>query len=123
MRVESNIKPIELSVEKCAEGMAEVIFCENIKAEQREEETVYTYDEFRTAVPQRDNLLSVVKKSKAAWLEKAKAETEAAAVHKPTLEEKIADLTADNVRLREENETIGAALEETIAMVFGEVEG
>lgn len=123
MKAESNIKPSALSVENCAEGMAEVVFRENIKAEQREEETVYTYDEFRTAVPQRSNLLSVVKKSKAAWLERAKAETEAAVVHKPTLEEQVAALTEENARLREENETIGAALEETIAMVFGEVEG
>ena len=122
MRAESNIKPSALSVEQCAGDIAEVIFCENITTEQRDEETVYTYDEYRTAVPYRSNLLSVVKKSKAAWLAKAKAEEAAATVHKPTLEEKVAELAEENARLREENDTIGAALEETIAIVLGGVE-
>lgn len=122
MKAESNIKPTALSVEKCAGDIAEVIFRENIVSEQRDEETVYSYDEYRTAVPYRSNLLSVVKKSKAAWLARAKTEEEAAAVHKPTLEEKIAALAAENAQLREENDTIGAALEETIAMVLGGVE-
>lgn len=63
-----------------------------------------------------------MKKSKAAWLDKAKAEEAAAAVRKPTLEEKVAELAKENARLREENDTIGAALEETIAMVLGGVE-
>lgn len=122
MRAESNIKPSALSVEQCAGGIAEVIFRENIVTEQRDEETVYIYDEYRTAVPYRSNLLSVVKKSKAAWLDKAKAEEAAAAVRKPTLEEKVAELAKENARLREENDTIGAALEETIAIVLGGVE-
>lgn len=122
MRAESNIKPSALSVEQCAGGIAEVIFRENIVTEQRDEETVYIYDEYRTAVPYRSNLLSVVKKSKAAWLDKAKTEEAAAAVRKPTLEEKVAELAKENARLREENDTIGAALEETIAIVLGGVE-
>lgn len=119
MKAESNIKPPALSIEKCAGEIAEIIFRENITSEQRDEETVYSYDEYRTAVPYRSNLLSVVKKSKAAWLAKAKAEEEAEAEHKPTLEEKVAALAEENARLREENDTIGAALEETIAMVLG----
>lgn len=122
MRAESNIKPSALSVEQCAGDIAEVIFRENITTKQREEETVYTYDEYRTAVPYRSNLLSVVRKSKAAWLAKAKAEEAAAAVRKPTIEEKVAELDAENARLREENDTIGAALEETIAIVLGGAE-
>lgn len=122
MRAESNIKPSALSVEKCAGDIAEVIFRENITTEQRDEETVYAYDEYRTAVPYRSNLLSVVKKQKAAWLAKAKAEEANAAVHKPTLEERVAELAKENARLREENDTIGAALEETIAIVLGGVE-
>lgn len=119
MKTESNIKPPALSIEKCAGDIAEIIFRENITSEQRDEETVYSYEEYRTAVPYRNNLLSVVKKSKAAWLAKAKAEEEAEAEHKPTLEEQVAALAEENVRLREENDTIGAALEETIAMVLG----
>ena len=119
MKAESNIKPVALSVEKCAGDIAEVIFRENIKSEQREEETVYTYDEYRTAVPYRDNLLATVKKSKAAWFARAKADEAEAAVHKPTLAEQVAELAAENAKLREENETIGAALEETIAIVLG----
>lgn len=119
MKAESNIKPPALSIEKCAGEIAEIIFRENITSEQRDEETVYSYDEYRTAVPFRSNLLSVVKKSKAAWLAKAKAEEEAEAEHKPTLEEQVAALAEENARLREENDTIGAALEETIAMVLG----
>lgn len=119
MKAESNIKPSALSIEKCAGNIAEIIFRENITSEQRGEETVYSYDEYRTAVPYRNNLLPVVKKAKAAWLAKAKAEEQAEAEHKPTLEEQVAALAEENVRLREENDTIGAALEETIAMILG----
>lgn len=122
MRAESNIRPPAFTVEECAGGIAEVIFRENITSEQRDEGTVYIYDEYRTAVPYRSNLLSVVEQSKAAWLEKAIAEEEAAAVYKPTLEEQVAALARENARLREENDTIGAALEETIAFVLGGVE-
>ena len=122
MKAESNIRPPALTIEECAGGIAEVIFRENIVSEQRNEETVYSYDEYRTAVPYRSNLLSVVEQSKAAWLEKAKAEEEAAAIYKPTLEEQVATLAKENARLREENDTIGAALEETIAMVLGGAE-
>lgn len=122
MKAESNIKPSALLVEQCAGDIAEVILRENITSEQRDEEIVYAYDEYRIAVPYRSNLLSVVKKAKAAWLAKAKAEEAAAAVRKPTLEEKVAALAIENARLREENDTIGAALEETITIVLGGAE-
>lgn len=122
MKAESNIKPNALSIEKCAGNIAEIVFRENIVSEQKDEETVYSYDEYRTAVPFRSNLLSIVKKSKAAWLAWAKAEEAAQTVYKPSLEEKVAALAEENARLREENDTIGAALEETIAIVLGGAE-
>ena len=118
MKAESNIKPVSLMVERVAGGMAEVVFRENITEETRElgEETTvaYTYDEYRTAVPYRDNLLKAVKKAKAAWLARAKAEE--AVIPKPSLEQQI---EKENAKLREDNDIIAAALEETIAMVFG----
>lgn len=121
MKAESNIKPVSLAVERVAGGMAEVVFRENITEETREqnEETtvVYTYDEYRTAVPYRDNLLQAVKKAKAAWLARAKAEE--AVTPKPSLEQQVAALQKENAKLREDNDIIGAALEETIAMVLG----
>lgn len=119
MKSESNIKPKELSVEQCAGNMAEIVFCENIKSEQRNEEIFYTYDEYRTAVPYRSNLFSIVEKSRDEWLERAKAEEAAALIYKPTLEENIAVLAAENARLREENDIISVALEETISIVLG----
>lgn len=122
MKAESNIKPNALSIEKCAGNIAEIIFRENIVSEQKDEETVYSYDEYRTAVPFRSNLLSIVKKSKAAWLARAKAEEVAYTVYEPSLEERVAALAEENARLREENDTIGAALEETIAIVLGGAE-
>lgn len=121
MKAESNINPPALSVEKCAGDIAEIIFCENITKEQRDEDTVYIYDEYRTTVPYRSNLLSVVKQSQTEWLARAKTEEKAAAVHKPTLEETIADIKEENAKLRAENDTIGTALEETIAIVLGGV--
>ena len=58
MKTESNIKPSALAVEPHGEG-AEIIFRENIKQELREQEgeqaTVYTYDEYRLSVPNREN--------------------------------------------------------------------
>lgn len=121
MKAESNIKPVSLAVERVAGGMAEVVFRENITEETREqgEETtvVYTYNEYRTAVPFRDNLLQAVKKAKAAWLTRAKSEE--AVTPKPSLEQQVAALQKENAKLREDNDIIAAALEETIAMVFG----
>ena len=121
MKAESNIKPVSLMVERVAGGMAEVVFRENITEETRElgEETTvaYTYDEYRTAVPYRDNLLKAVKKAKAAWLARAKAEE--AVIPKLSLEQQIETLQKENAKLREDNDIIAAALEETIAMVFG----
>ena len=71
MKAESNIKPSALSVEECAGDIAEVIFRENITSEQRDEETFYSYDEYRTAVPYRENLLKSVIKNKQAWFDRA----------------------------------------------------
>lgn len=122
MKAESNIKPSAIRVERCAGDLAEVIFCENIASEEKEETTVYSYDEYRTVVPYRSNLLATVKNSKSAWLERAKQESAAAEKYKPTLEERVTALAAENQQLREENDTIGAALEETIALVLGGAE-
>lgn len=76
MRTESDCKPSALAVEQHGES-AEVIFRENITQETRERdgepETVYTYDEYRLTVPNRENLLKTVKATKAKWLEAAKS--------------------------------------------------
>ena len=72
MRTESNIKPEVLVVEECAQGLAEIVLRENITETQKEEETVYLYDEYRLTVPARENLASAVKQNLAAWLARAK---------------------------------------------------
>lgn len=121
MKAESNIKPVSLAVERVAGGMAEVVLRENITEETREENkettVAYTYDEYRTAVPYRDNLLQAVKKAKAAWL--ARAKSEETVTPKPSLEQQVAALQKENAKLREDNDIIAAVLEETIAMVLG----
>lgn len=122
MKTESNILPSELSIERCANGVAEVIFRENIVSENRNGENIYTYDEYRTVVPYRENLLSCVTLSKEVWLERAIKESLEILKRKPTLAEQVAALKEENAKLREENDTIGAALEETIALVMGGVD-
>lgn len=121
MKAESNIKPVSLAVERVAGGIAEVVFRENITEETRKQSegstVIYTYDEYRTAVPYRDNLLQAVKKAKAAWL--ARAKSEETVTPKPSLEQQVAALQKENAKLREDNDIIAAALEETIAMVLG----
>lgn len=72
MKTESNIKPEAVAVEMCAGGIAEVVLRENIEETEREGETIYTYDEYRTPVPFRENLLEMVKKTAAEWLTAAK---------------------------------------------------
>ena len=72
MRTESNIKPEVLAVEECAQGLAEIVLRENIAETQKEEETVYLYDEYRLTVPARENLASNVKQNLTAWLAWAK---------------------------------------------------
>ena len=72
MRTESNNKPEVLAVEECAQGLAEIVLRENITETQKEEETVYLYDEYRLTVPARENLASAVKQNLAAWLAQAK---------------------------------------------------
>ncbi len=71
MKTESNIKPQAISLEVCASG-AQVVFCENIQAVEREGEQSYTYDEYRISVPYRENLLDAVKLRPAEWLNAAK---------------------------------------------------
>lgn len=73
MRTESNIRPDVLSVEKCAQGLAEIVLRENITEMQKEEETIYLYDEYRLTVAGRDNLADTAKQNFAAWLEQAKS--------------------------------------------------
>jgi len=72
MKTESNIKPEAVAVDICANGIAEVVLRENIIEEERDGEIVYTYDEYRTPVPFRENLLENVKKTADAWLTAAK---------------------------------------------------
>ena len=118
MRAVSNIKPEGLTIEKCGK-LAEMIFCENIEEIQRDGEVLYSYDEYRTAVPYRENLAEIVKNSYGDWLGRAKEE-ESADKQEKTLEAQIAELAEQNAKLSAENEIISAALEETIAMVLGE---
>ena len=72
MKTESNIKPEAVAVDICANGSAEVVLRENIVEEERDGEIVYTYEEYRTPVPFRENLLENVKKTADAWLTAAK---------------------------------------------------
>ena len=73
MKSESTIRPQETAIEQCGD-LAEIIFCENISETDRDGTTIYDYDEYRTAVPYRDNLLASVTNNRPAWLEKAQAE-------------------------------------------------
>jgi len=119
MKAESKTRPEALSVEECAGGISEIVFCENISEEERNGELVYKYEEHRTAVPTRPNLLAAVKKSKAAWLARAIVETADAEMPKASLGEQILSLQHENMKLKEENEVIGAALEEVISLMLG----
>lgn len=116
MQAKSTIKPDSYSVENCG-GTAEVVLYENIEKqtqkdpETEEASTYYTYDEHRINVPFRKNLSEDVKNNREVWLAAAIA-AEKATAEKRTLEEKVASLEADN-------EIIGAALEEVIAVIAG----
>lgn len=72
MQTKSNIKPKEIEVEKTP-GMGVVICRENIKEEVGPEgNTVYSYDEYRTLTPWRDNLAESVQANAQDWLEAGK---------------------------------------------------
>lgn len=74
MKTESNVRPSALVVEEHGDA-AEAIFRENITEETREQEgettVVYTYDEYRLIVPNREGLLEAIAAAKAQWLENA----------------------------------------------------
>lgn len=76
MKTESNIKPEQVKIETHADGVTEIIFCENIiaKEQQQDEEIsiIYTYDEYRMLVPNRKNLLTSVAAEYEKWLKAAK---------------------------------------------------
>lgn len=80
MKTESNVKPSALEIEPHGES-AEIIFRDSIAEETREregeQEIVYTYDEYRLLVPNRENLLKTVKAAKEEWLESAKTKEHA----------------------------------------------
>lgn len=116
MQAKSTIKPGSYSVENCG-GTAEVVLYENITKltdkgpETEKASTYYTYDEHRINVPFRENLSEDVKNNREAYLAAAIA-AEKASAEKRTLEEKVAALEADN-------EIMGVALEEVIAVIAG----
>ncbi len=116
MYAESNIKPKSYDVENCG-GVAEIVLYENVTKQTRSdpetgESTIYySYDEYRINVPFRENLSREVNENRAAWLAAAK-QAEETAKEKKTLEDEIASLRADN-------EIMGAALEEVIAVIAG----
>lgn len=103
MKTESTVKPEKTAVEKCGD-IADVILCENITEENREEGVFYTYDEYRISVPFRPSLLAAVEGNRAEWLKKAMAEE--AKTPTPTIEEELSRLKAENAALREKNKEL-----------------
>lgn len=103
MKTESTVRPAETAVEKCGD-IADVILCENITEETREESTFYTYDEYRVSVPFRPSLLMAVEENRAEWLKKAIVEETKPAA--PTIEEEVSALKAENAALREKNKEL-----------------
>lgn len=76
MRVSSNTKP-ELVKIIVVDDRAIVRFAENITEENREEETVYFYDEYQIETKNRPTLKISVEKNFDSWMAKAKqAETD-----------------------------------------------
>lgn len=112
MRTESTVRPPETAVEKCGE-IADVILCENIVEEVRDETTIYTYDEYRVAVPYRETLAAAVVAARAAWLEKAISEEMKPPA--PTLEEEVSALKTENAALRAKNKE----LDDLITVMLG----
>lgn len=122
MKAESTIKPKSYSVEQCG-GIAEVVLYENIeqttrKNENGENEKYFAYDEYRISIPFRENLSAEIAANRNAWLEAA-IDAEKNIAEQFTLEERIAQLIKDNEALKNDNEIMGAALEEVIAVVVG----
>jgi len=115
MKAESNIRPAAYSVEQCGD-LAEVVLFENIEQQERENEAVFVYDEFRINVPYRENLAASVEANFDEWILAAKAEE--GKTPKPTITEELAALKAENAALRVANEITGTAVEELITMVF-----
>ena len=92
MKTECNFMPETLSLEQYEDGNVEIIFRENIEQVQRDGETFYTYDEYRTQVPYRENLLQSVSASKALWLARAQEEESKRNTPVSTIEEQITDM-------------------------------
>lgn len=115
MKTESTVKPSETAVEQCGD-IADVILCENITEEERDETVLYTYDEYRVSVPFRPSLLAAVEGNRAEWLKKAMDEE--VKLPMPTIEEELLALKAENAALREKN----AELDNLINIMLGGAE-
>lgn len=105
MRSESNVRPEPVTMERHGND-AEVIFCVNIQAEQRENGLFYTYDEYRLIRPYRDNLIDSVHQRFDEWVELARRTEQEAQVKLPTVEERLRQLQDTNAALLVQNQEL-----------------
>lgn len=118
---ESNSRPEAFSVERNADGSADIVFAENINEFMQDDEVMYRWEEYRLTVPYRDNLYENVQNNEPAWLEKAKqkkyddAAAEVRAVRDSLLKQSDKQVILDRIAL---DTTDAASLAQSFAGVL-----
>lgn len=118
---ESNSRPEAFSLERNADGTADIVFAENITEFTRDDAVMYRWEEYRLTVPYRDNLYENVQNNEAAWLEKAKqkkyddAAAEVRSVRDSLLKQSDKQVILDRIML---DTTDAASLAQSLADVL-----
>jgi len=90
MKSQSNLNQQPFAINELANGMAEIMFCENITETIIDEQTMYEFDMYEIVIPQRTGLTEDIESNYQEWLDYAKGQTS-----KPLSDkEKIVELEA-----------------------------
>jgi len=75
MKSQSNLNQQPFAINELSNGMAEIMFCENVVEIIVDEKTMYEFDMYEIMIPQRIGLVEDITANYQEWLDYAKGQT------------------------------------------------